>query len=71
MPICSKNRQYLSQEITVCSECLQASCWQGAFFCEKATHASTKRLTRKDLFEIATGEHPSYWKTDAEVAARG
>lgn len=56
--------------ITVCSECLQASCWQGKFFCEKAITAGTKQLTRNQLTELNTGEHPDYWKSDLEISVQ-
>lgn len=54
--------------ITVCSKCYQASCWQGKFFCEEYRAAGTVQLTRKQLSELGTGEHPSYWKNDLEVS---
>jgi hypothetical protein len=66
-----KNKEYLETEITVCSACFQASCWQSIFLCENSRNAGTKRLTRRQLFELNTGEHPSYWKTDLEVAVKG
>lgn len=49
--------------ITVCDKCLQASCWQGVFYCDEARYAGTTKRTRKDL----NLEHPSYWKTDKEI----
>lgn len=68
---CRKHQKYLREEVTVCSACLRASCWQAKFFCDDYRSAGTKRLTRQGLFDLATGEHPSYWKTDAQVAAEG
>jgi hypothetical protein len=53
--------------ITVCSECLQASCWQDWFMCEKSQSADTVQKTRRELKEL-NREHPSYWKTDKELA---
>lgn len=67
---CVKNQKYLNELITVCDKCLQASCWQAKFFCEDAQNAGTKRLTRQQLFDLATGEHPSHWKSDLEILTR-
>ena len=53
--------------ITVCYACLQASCWQGVFMCDKSSTANTIRLRRAFLKELGR-EHPSYWKTDEELA---
>lgn len=50
--------------ITVCSECLQASCWQAILFCEKADSAGVVQKTRRELKALNL-EHPSYWKTDS------
>lgn len=55
--------------ITVCDNCLQASCWQGAFYCDEYKTAGTTQKTRTEL--AASGrENHSYWKTDEELAAR-
>lgn len=48
------------QTITVCSECLQASCWQGEFYCDNARTAGTVEKTRAELEALAL-EHPHYW----------
>src|SRR5574338_265036 len=53
--------------ITVCSECLQASCWQGEFYCDDYKTAGTKRLTIRELRKLDR-EHESYW--DAARIAR-
>ncbi|MFA5898019.1 MAG: hypothetical protein WC829_02780 [Hyphomicrobium sp.] len=55
-----------SQEITVCSACHQASCWQGIFMCQDAVGAGTEKKTRAELAALNL-EHPSYWKTDDEL----
>lgn len=47
--------------ITVCSECLRASCWQGEFMCDKARTAGTVEKTREQLAQL-NREHPSYWR---------
>lgn len=54
--------------ITVCDKCLQASCWQGIFMCDEAQTAGIIQKTRKELRKLKR-EHPSYWKTDRELAA--
>lgn len=53
-------------EITVCSRCYQASCWQGIFLCDFAYSASTvdrkvSTLIRKQGVEHH--EHPDYWNS--------
>jgi hypothetical protein len=49
--------------ITVCSACLQASCWQGKFYCDNYQTAGTKEMTIAELRKLKL-EHPSYWKTE-------
>ena len=46
--------------VTVCDECLQASCWHGEFYCQDAQSAGTLRLPVWLLRELAQ-EHESYW----------
>ncbi len=53
--------------ITVCDKCLQASCWQGIFMCDEAQMAGIVQKTREELRKL-NREHPSYWKTDEELA---
>jgi hypothetical protein len=55
--------------ITVCDNCLTASCWQGEFYCENYKSAGTTQKTRAELRERKM-EHESYWKTDERLAAR-
>lgn len=57
-----------NDKITVCDKCHQASCWQAIFFCSDNRNAGTIRLTKEQLRAINTGEHESYWITDAELA---
>lgn len=52
--------------ITVCDQCLQASCWQGKFMCDKATNAGVVQKTREELAKLNL-EHPDNWKTDDEL----
>lgn len=46
--------------VTVCSECLKASCWQGHFMCDASRGAGT---VDKPISELRTLrlEHPDYW----------
>jgi hypothetical protein len=53
--------------ITVCDACFQASCWQGVFMCDASQGAGTVQKTKAELRELGL-EHPSYWKTDEELA---
>lgn len=55
------------EEITVCDKCLRASCWQGLFMCDDARLAGTVQKTLEELKELNL-EHPSYWKTDKQLA---
>ena len=51
----------LISTVTVCDKCLQASCWQGEFMCDKAHTAGTMEKTIEEL-TILKLEHPSHWK---------
>ena len=46
--------------VTVCSACLQASCWNGEFYCDNSLGAGTVQKTVGELWEI-NREHPSYY----------
>ncbi len=61
-------RKYLRNDdkITVCAECLQASCWQGEFMCDEARYADITEKTVGELREISM-EHPDYWKADLRM----
>jgi len=56
-----------SRLIQVCDKCFQASCWQGEFMCDDAHGAGTVYRTVRQLKALNL-EHPSYWKTDKELA---
>jgi len=47
--------------ITVCDNCLQASCWQGEFMCERARSAGTVEKTIEELRKLGY-EHSDYWR---------
>lgn len=62
--------------ITVCDECLQASCWHGEFMCETSVsagivdrHASSLigHRVSPHIEPGATLEHPDYWNTDLKM----
>lgn len=46
--------------VTVCAACLQASCWQGEFYCDDYKTAGTAEKTVAELRALNL-EHPSYW----------
>lgn len=58
----------LGRKITVCAQCLQASCWQGIFLCEAARDASTTDLSIRRLRGLAY-ENPEYWFKDLNTGA--
>ena len=49
--------------ITVCAECLQASCWQGVFMCDRSRSAGVVQRTVEELRELGL-ENESYWEPD-------
>jgi len=54
----------LDRKITVCDNCLMASCWQYIFICEKFRTAGTVDKTVQELHDLNTQhprEHHSYW----------
>ena len=46
-----------TRNVTVCSECLQASCWHGEFMCERARGAGVTTRTVAVLRALGR-EHP-------------
>lgn len=62
-------RSWHTDPITVCSECLQASCWQGIFYCDDYKTAGTVTKTRKELAKLGR-ENSDYWKSDYELAVK-
>ena len=50
--------------ITVCSACLRASCWHGAFYCEEYQTAGTVEKTVRELRAL-NREAPFYWREEA------
>lgn len=49
-----------SDRITVCDNCLQASCWQGIFMCDEARDAGIVVKTVAELRKLNL-ENESYW----------
>lgn len=49
------------RKVTVCSNCLRASCWQGVLMCEHSRQASTLQYPVRTLRRLAK-ESPSYWR---------
>ncbi len=58
----------LNDGITVCAECLQASCWQGIFMCHESKHADVIKKTKRELISLGY-ENQCYMKTDDELFA--
>lgn len=54
----------MADTVTVCDNCLQASCWQGVFMCQDSRTAGTVEKTREELTALDL-EHPSWWDQDA------
>lgn len=52
-----------SRLVTVCDACLQATCWQGEFYCESYKTAGTVEKTVAELRELGL-EHPSWWSEE-------
>lgn len=46
--------------VTVCSECLKASCWHGEFLCERSRAANIVRRTVGQLRDL-NREHPEQY----------
>lgn len=44
--------------ITVCDQCLTATCWHGVFMCDKAVGAGLTQRKRSELLAL-NREHPS------------
>ena len=55
--------------VTVCSACLQASCWQGLFYCDEYKTAGTVEKTIEELTALNL-EHPSYWHSESMTEAK-
>jgi hypothetical protein len=59
--------------VTVCSRCLDASCWQGEFMCDDAYVANIVPRKVSTLIRRkghGNHEHPDWWNRDLEVSNR-
>lgn len=57
-----KEEQYYEEkEVTVCSSCCRACCWQGFFMCDEAYVSSTVDLTVREL-RSKDLESSHYWE---------
>jgi len=56
----------LDFKVTVCSECLQASCWLGEFYCEQHREASTVIKTVRELHALGPLEDAGWWFKSAD-----
>lgn len=50
----------MKNKITICNNCLRASCWQGMACCDKYKTAGTVEKTVDEL-KILKRENPMYW----------
>ncbi len=50
--------------VTVCAECLRASCWHGADSCEDSLTSDVVEKTLTELRALDL-EHASYWEEGA------
>ena len=55
--------------VTICDECLKASCWQGIFMCDNAYTAGTMDLDVEYL-KVRALEHPDWWADEVPTWAR-
>lgn len=57
----SRDPAILDRKVTVCSECLCACCWQGAFYCDNYRTAKVVEKTVRELKALGPKESPDYW----------
>jgi hypothetical protein len=50
--------------VTVCAECLCASCWHGIFMCDRAVNADVVEKPVSELRRLGR-EHPDYFSVQA------
>lgn len=55
--------EILDHKVTVCANCLQASCWHGILMCERAREVGTVERTVGRL-RFLDRESPDYWFRD-------
>jgi hypothetical protein len=55
-----KDGNYTLDEVTVCSRCRRACCWQLTFTCAEASKAKPVKLPITTVRELGL-EHPDFW----------
>lgn len=55
-----------SDKITVCDNCLQASCWHGEFMCDEAYVSGTVEKTVGELRKL-NYEHEHHWENQLRL----
>ncbi len=55
--------------ITVCANCLCATCWQGEFYCDNFRGAGTKQISISTARKL-NRENPCYWLKDEGIKQR-
>lgn len=58
----------LERKVTVCANCLMASCWHGISLCDRARGSATTELTVLKL-HLLKYENPEYWFKDPNTGA--
>lgn len=54
-------------QVTVCSACHTAACWQGVFYCQEYKSAGVEVKTIGDLKKLGPLESEDYWRRDEGV----
>jgi hypothetical protein len=52
-----------NRRVTVCAECLRASCWHGEFMCDRAEMADVTERTVAELDALGL-EHPERYSAE-------
>jgi len=60
----------LGRDVTVCAECLRASCWHGEFMCERSRDANVRTLTVRQLRSLNL-EHPDNYSRERVAEVHG
>ena len=58
------------RQVTVCAECLKASCWHGEFMCDRSRSADITTRTVRELRKL-NREHPSHYSVEKIRAVCG
>lgn len=56
--------------VTVCDQCLTASCWHGVFMCQESKDAGTKKLLASELLRLGL-ESPDYFSHETLLRVCG